>query len=152
MKLESLPILFNYILQETKLFFSLSFSFFVQFVLKLKHNSFVSFTINGKELPRFLSISIIIFLANNKVSSLHIWSGYKGVLCIPQNSNVTEASLSDCSVSYPGHSFGESYPSAERQSVYSVAPTECVRKNWDHPEDSIVEIGYNTEKSPEDQR
>ena len=81
MKLESLPILFNYVLQETKF----SFFFFVQLVLNLKHDSFVSFTIKGRELPCFLSIYFLIssfflsffFLVNNKVSSLHIWSVYR---------------------------------------------------------------------------
>ena len=45
------------------------------------------------------------------------------LLHIPQ-SNRTEASPSDCLMSYPGHSFVESYPSAEMQSVYSTAPVE----------------------------
>ena len=35
--------------------------------------------------------------------------------------SITEASLSDCFVSYPGHSLGVSYPPADIQSVYSVA-------------------------------
>ena len=46
------------------------------------------------------------------------------VVYIPQSSSITGASPSDCLVSYPGHSFGESYPSAGMQSVYSVAPTD----------------------------
>ena len=49
--------------------------------------------------------------------------GNKGVLHIPQNSSITGASQSDCLVSYPGHSLGESYPSAEMQSVYSASPS-----------------------------
>ena len=32
--------------------------------------------------------------------------GNEGVLCIPQSSNITGASPSDCLVSYSGHSFG----------------------------------------------
>ena len=44
----------------------------------------------------------------------------KGVLHIPQSSGITGTSPSDCFVSYPGHSLGESY-----ESVYSVAPA-----NW----------------------
>ena len=48
----------------------------------------------------------------------------KQVLCIPQSSIITEASLSDCLMSYPGHSLGECYPSAEMQLGYSTAPTE----------------------------
>ena len=50
--------------------------------------------------------------------------GNEGVLCIPQNTNITGASASDCLVSYPGHSLEESYPSAEIQSVYSAAPSD----------------------------
>ena len=44
-----------------------------------------------------------------------------GVLYIPQSSSITGASPSDCLVSYLGYSFAESYPSAEVQSVYSIA-------------------------------
>ena len=40
----------------------------------------------------------------------------KRVLRIPQSSNVTRASSSDCLVSYPGHSLGEYNLSAEMQS------------------------------------
>ena len=45
----------------------------------------------------------------------------EGVLRIPQSSSITETSPSDCLASYPGHSWGGSYPSAEVQSVYSTA-------------------------------
>ena len=48
----------------------------------------------------------------------------KGVLHIPQSSSITEASPSDCLVSYPEHWLRESYPSAEMESVYSTAPTD----------------------------
>ena len=52
-------------------------------------------------------------------------NGNEGVLCIPQSSSITGTSPSDCLVSYPGHSLGgESYPSAEKQSVYSTAPVD----------------------------
>ena len=47
--------------------------------------------------------------------------GNEGVLRIPQSSSITEASPSDCLVSYPGHSLGESYPSAGMQLVFSSA-------------------------------
>ena len=50
----------------------------------------------------------------------------KGVLCIPQSSSTAGTFLSDCLVSYPGHSLG-SYPSAEVQSVYSTAPANWAR-------------------------
>ena len=39
--------------------------------------------------------------------------GNKGVPCILQSSSITGASASHCLVSYPGHSLGESYSSAE---------------------------------------
>ena len=48
-------------------------------------------------------------------------NGNEGVLRIPQSSCITGAALSDCFVSYLEHSLGESYPSAEMQSVYSTA-------------------------------
>ena len=41
--------------------------------------------------------------------------GNEEVLCIPQSSCIIGTSSS-------GHSLGESYPSAEKQSVYSTAP------------------------------
>ena len=50
--------------------------------------------------------------------------GNEGGVSIPQNSCITGASPSDCLVSYPGYSFGESYFSAEMQSVYSTFPAE----------------------------
>ena len=53
------------------------------------------------------------------------WSdGNEGVLRIPQNSNITGTSPSDCLVSFPGHSLAGSYPSAEKQSVYSTVPAD----------------------------
>ena len=48
-------------------------------------------------------------------------NGNEGALHIPQSSK-TEALPSECSVSSAGHSLGESYSSAEIQSVYSTAP------------------------------
>ena len=53
--------------------------------------------------------------------------GNEGVLHIPQSSSITEASPSDCLVSYTGHSFGVFYSSAEMQSVYSAAPVDWVK-------------------------
>ena len=50
----------------------------------------------------------------------------EGVLHIPHSSSITGASPSNCFMSYPGHSLGESYPSAEVQSVNSTAPANCV--------------------------
>ena len=50
-------------------------------------------------------------------------NGNYGVLCIPQSSSITGTLPSDCLVSYAGH-WLESYPSAEKQSVYSTAPAD----------------------------
>ena len=50
--------------------------------------------------------------------------GNKGVFHIRQRSSITGNSPSDCSVSYPGHSLGEFYPSVEMQSVYSTSPAD----------------------------
>ena len=46
------------------------------------------------------------------------------VLRVLQSFSIPGASLSYCLVSYAGHSLGESYPSAEMQSVYSTAPAD----------------------------
>ena len=51
-------------------------------------------------------------------------NGNKGVLHISQSSSITEASPSDCLVSYPAHSLRGSYPIVEIQSVYSTAPVD----------------------------
>ena len=47
--------------------------------------------------------------------------GNEGVPCISQSSSITGTSPSDCLVSYPEHSLGWSYSSAEKQLVYSTA-------------------------------
>ena len=44
----------------------------------------------------------------------------EGYSAFPQSSSITGASPSDCLVSYPGHLLGESYPSVDMQSVYSM--------------------------------
>ena len=50
--------------------------------------------------------------------------GCEGILCIPQSSRISGFSPSDCLVSYPGHLL-----SAEKQSVYSTAPTDWAKIN-----------------------
>ena len=50
--------------------------------------------------------------------------GNEGVHRILLSSNITGSSPSDCLVPYPGHSLGESYPSADMQSVYSAASAD----------------------------
>ena len=49
----------------------------------------------------------------------------KGCSAFPK-APTSGTSLSDCLVSYPGHSLRRSYPSAEVQSVYSTAPADWV--------------------------
>ena len=48
--------------------------------------------------------------------------GNEGVPRIPQSCSITGTSPSDCSVSYQDTRCRVSYPSAEKQSVYSTAP------------------------------
>ena len=58
-------------------------------------------------------------------------NGNEGVLCIPQCPSITGTSPSDCLVSYTGHLLGVgSYPSAEKQSVYSTAPADWAIVIW----------------------
>ena len=59
-------------------------------------------------------------------------NGNEGVLCILQSASITGTSKSDCSVSYPVHSLGGSYPSIEIQSVYSTAPANWGKKHFDN--------------------
>ena len=42
----------------------------------------------------------------------------------PQSSSITGTTPSDCLVSYPGHSWEGSCPSAEKQLTYSTAPAD----------------------------
>ena len=50
----------------------------------------------------------------------------KGYSTLPQSSSNTGTTPSDCLMSYPRHSLEESYPSAEKQLVYSTAPVDRV--------------------------
>ena len=54
----------------------------------------------------------------------HRGNGNKGELCISQSSSITEASPSHCLMSYPEHSLGKSYHSAEIQFVYSTGQAD----------------------------
>ena len=49
-------------------------------------------------------------------------NGNEGILCIPQSSSITEASPSDCLVSYPGHSFWGCLTSLQRSSLCILQP------------------------------
>ena len=48
----------------------------------------------------------------------------KGVLGISQSFSLTGTLPSDCLLSYPEHSLGQSYPSVVMQWVYSTAPAD----------------------------
>ena len=61
-------------------------------------------------------------------------NGNKGVLCIPQSSNITGASPSDCLVSYPGHVLGES--------VYSAALADWANLTEGLNSQSLDNIGH----------
>ena len=62
--------------------------------------------------------------------------GNEGVLCVLQCSSITGTSPSDCLVSYPRHTLvGGSYPSAEKQSVYSTTPSTWAKMIW-------VDLGF----------
>ena len=98
----SLPNLFLYI--QTVLFQTIQFSISTKF-------SFIW--------PLDRTLSGVTTPCQNGPES----NGNKGVLCIPQNSNITGVSLSDCLVPYLGHSLGGSYPSVKVRSVYYSAPT-----------------------------
>ena len=69
--------------------------------------------------------------------------GNEEVVRIPQSSNIAGTSPSDCLESYQDTRWGGgSYPSAEKHSVYSIAPadwaktfkncSECTYYNWYH--------------------
>ena len=53
--------------------------------------------------------------------------GNKGVLHVPQTSSISEASSSDCLVSYPGGLLEEPYSFAEMKSVYSAAAVDWAK-------------------------
>ena len=73
-------------------------------------------------------------------------NGNKGVLRIPQSFSIIGASPSDCLVSYPGHTFGKSYSSAEMQSLYSAAPADWATGEFGILLSSVVGHLYNPSK------
>ena len=106
----------------------------------IKHQSFVCTQVNDST-TLFLTIQFSInhFWHSVSMSNSSIWpidrtlsgattpgqggpgsNGNDGVLCIPQSSSVTRASLSDYLMSYPRHS-------AEMQSVFSTAPDDLLK-------------------------
>ena len=58
--------------------------------------------------------------------------GNEGELHIPQSTSITGTSPSDFLVSYLEHSLEGSYPSAEKQSVYSTASADWQWSDWFH--------------------
>ena len=71
----------------------------------------------------------------------------KGVLHIPENPSISGASPSDCFVSYPSHTLGNTYPSAERHSVYSAAPATRASYIFDfrnYIKDSNIDNSHKT--------
>ena len=51
----------------------------------------------------------------------------KGMLCIPQSSSIIRTSLSNCFVSYPGHSLGEGLTPPQRCSWCVLQPQPTVQ-------------------------
>ena len=61
--------------------------------------------------------------------------GDEGIVCIPQTSSIIWASPSDCLMSYPGPSLGESYSSAESLIPLPTGPVNVLVE-------LIVEVAY----------
>ena len=77
-------------------------------------------------------------------------NGNEGALIISQSSSITGASPSNCLVSYPRHSLGGSYASAEIQSVYSTAPADWANHSSKWPFISVIthlRLVYKTKQS-----
>ena len=72
-------------------------------------------------------------------------NGNEVVHCIPQSSSITGTSPSDCLVSYAEHSLaGGSYPSAEKQLVYSTAPTDWEKSGlWSNSNEKVLDTLRN---------
>ena len=68
--------------------------------------------------------------------------GNEGVLCILQSSRINGTSVLDCLVSYTGHSLVGRYPSAEKQSVYSSAPTDWATFLWGMGHNHLCSLVY----------
>ena len=89
-------------------------------------------TIQFSIITQFSSIWLIDRILSNATTPGQSGPGSDGnkrVIYIPQSSNITEASPSDCLVSYQGYTLGESYPSVEKQSVYSAATADWAKKS-----------------------
>ena len=74
-------------------------------------------------------IDMTLSSATTSGQSGPVSDGNEGVLHIPHSSSITGTSPLDCLVSYPVHSLRPgSYPSAEMQLVYSIAPADWAKK------------------------
>ena len=71
--------------------------------------------------------------------------GNNGILDIPQSSSITGASPSDCLESYPEHLLGESYLSAEMQSVYTTTTANWAKRHLRKT------IGYKSQNNDDNQ-
>ena len=105
--------------------FSLTYvdSFFVYTLLNVKTVQEIQFSIStlfSSIWPIDRTLSGATTLGQSGPGS----DGNEEVLCISQCSSITGSSPSDCQLSYPGHLFEGSYPSAEMQFVYSAAPDD----------------------------
>ena len=86
-------------------------------------NSFICTQLSGFKYSKWLN-SFIWPIDETLISTITLGqSDNKGIFHIPQNSRIG-ASSSDGLVSYPGHLLRGSYPSAEMQLAYSLAPAE----------------------------
>ena len=56
--------------------------------------------------------------------------GNEVILRISQSSSISVTSISDCLVSYPGHTLGGSYPTADVLSLYSTASGDLAIQQW----------------------
>ena len=105
----------------------------------IKHHSFVYTQLNDQTV---LVLTIHFWISSiwpiDRTLSDAISPGQSGpgsdgnerVLCILQRSSITGVSLSDFFMSYPGHSFGGSYPSAVIHLAYSTAPNTWAFYLW----------------------
>ena len=76
-------------------------------------------------------------------------AGNKRVFHILQISSITGTSQLDCLVSYPGHSLGGIYPSAEMQLLYSTSPAEWAMAYF-HSRTVFHALTLNSKRGTED--
>ena len=127
----------------------------------IKHESFVYTQLNDRiVLFQTIQFSIItqfssIWLIERTLSDATTPSksgsrsdGNEEVLHILQSYSITEASPSDCLVSYPGHSLEEPYPSAEMRSVCSIVAAGWAIGNMCISKVKLVTVVKGKPKAP----